>query len=242
MPRRALLSWLSLGTALFGGCARELGEEDYARLRERMVSRTIEGRGVKDPRVLRAMRTVRRHEFVPAYSRRSAYVDDPLPIGWGQTISQPYIVAYMTEAVLPAAGDRCLEVGTGSGYQAAVLAELCARVLSIEYFAELETFAERNLRSQGYGPERVELRQGDGYQGWREAAPFRVIVVTAAPRAIPQPLLEQLDVGGRLVAPVGPSADSQELELWTRTRPGTDPGAFEVKRLLPVSFVPLLGH
>jgi protein-L-isoaspartate(D-aspartate) O-methyltransferase len=242
MARRTLLSWLSLGTALFGACERELGEEDYARLRERMVSKTIEGRGVRDPRVLRAMRTVRRHQFVPATQRRSAYVDDPLPIGWGQTISQPYIVAYMTEAVLPEPGDRCLEVGTGSGYQAAVLAELCGHVFSVEYLPELRTFAERNLRAEGYGRERVELKEGDGYQGWREAAPFRVIVVTAAPHAVPEPLLEQLDVGGRLIAPVGPTVDTQQLELWIRTRPGEDPGAFEVRPLLAVSFVPLLGH
>ncbi len=242
MAHRTLLSWLSLGTALFGGCERELGEEDYARLRERMVNRTIEGRGVKDPRVLRAMRTVRRHRFVPATDRRSAYVDDPLPIGWGQTISQPYVVAYMTEAVLPEPGDRCLEVGTGSGYQTAVLAELCGHVFTVEYLSELKAFAERNLRAEGYGPERVELKEGDGYQGWREAAPFRIIVVTAAPQAVPEPLLEQLDVGGRLVIPVGASLDTQQLELWTRTRPGAGPGAFEVRQLLRVSFVPLLGH
>ncbi len=242
MERGKLLPWMTLGTALFGGCGRELTEQDFGEARERMVQRTIEGRGIHAPRVLHAMRRVRRERFVPARARRAAYADDPLPIGWGQTISQPYVVAYMTDAVAPGPQDRCLEIGTGSGYQAAVLAEVCAQVFSIEYIAELAAFAEHNLRNEGYGPDRVELRQGDGYAGWREAAPFQVIVLTAAPHAIPEPLLEQLDIGGRLIAPVGSSVDAQELELWTRRRAGMDPGAFEVKSLIPVSFVPFLGH
>jgi protein-L-isoaspartate(D-aspartate) O-methyltransferase len=151
-------------------------------------------------------------------------------------------MATMTEAAQIGAGDRVLEIGTGSGYQAAILAELCGKVFSIEYVEELARFAERNLRSAGYGPERVALRAGDGYRGWPDAAPFHVIVVTAAPEKVPAPLLEQLALGGRLVIPVGPEHETQYLELYRRTAPGNAPGAFEKKSLMAVRFVPFVGE
>ncbi len=194
------------------------------------------------PRVLAAMKRVPRHRFVPEDIRSEAYADRPLPIGHGQTISQPAVVAAMTEMVAPQPTDKCLEIGTGSGYQAAVLAELCAKVYSIEYLAPLAKFAEQNLRGSGYGSTRVELRTGDGYKGWPEAAPFQVIVVTAAPERVPQPLKDQLAQGGRLVIPVGPQSGDQELELWRRLRPGSDAGAFDVKKTMGVRFVPFLGE
>ena len=206
-----------------------------------MVRQDIAGRDIDDPRVLAAMRKVPRHAFVPEASRDQAYADRQLPIGSGQTISQPYIVAFMTQAAKPAPGDRCLEIGTGSGYQAAVLAELCKKTYSIEYLEDVAKQGAQNLRQAGYGPERVELRTGDGYQGWPEAAPFDVILVTAAPERVPKPLLEQLAMGGRLVIPVGPQGGVQELERWTRTARGEGQDAFERTRLSSVRFVPFLG-
>ena len=202
----------------------------------------MESRDISDPRVLAAMRKVPRHRFVPAAVARDAYEDHPLPIAGGQTISQPYIVAFMTQAARPGPDDRCLEIGTGSGYQAAVLAELCADTYSIEYLPDVAREGAQNLRGLGYGPERVKLRVGDGYRGWPEAAPFQVIVVTAAPERVPAPLLEQLAVGGRLVVPVGPQSRYQELERWTRKRRGDDRDAFRVDRLMTVRFVPFLGE
>jgi protein-L-isoaspartate(D-aspartate) O-methyltransferase len=212
----------------------------YARQRAELVSRELVAQGIQDPRVLAAMRRVPRHRFVPWYSRLSAYADQPLWIGHGQSISQPYIVAYMTEAAAPTAQDRCLEIGTGSGYQAAVLAELCCKVFSVELLPDLAELGRRNLRAAGYGPDRVALRTGDGYLGWPEQAPFDVVIVTAAPPHVPEPLLEQLAVGGRLIVPVGPAADTQSLERWTRKT--TDAGRQELTReeLLPVLFVPLV--
>ena len=207
-----------------------------------MVRTTMESRDISDPRVLAAMRKVPRHRFVPAAVARDAYEDHPLPIAGGQTISQPYIVAFMTQAARPGPDDRCLEIGTGSGYQAAVLAELCADTYSIEYLPDVAREGAQNLRGLGYGPERVKLRVGDGYRGWPEAAPFQVIVVTAAPERVPAPLLEQLAVGGRLVVPVGPQSRYQELERWTRKRRGDDRDAFRVDRLMTVRFVPFLGE
>lgn len=197
---------------------------------------------VKDPRVLAALKHVPRHRFVPARLSDVAYDDRPLPIGHDQTISQPTVVAVMTAAVAPTPTDRCLEIGTGSGYQAAVLAELCARVYSIEYLAPLAHFAEQNLRGAGYPEGRVALRTGDGYGGWPEAAPFQVIVVTAAPENVPKPLLSQLAPGGRLVIPVGPEGAVQQLELWTRIGPGDAPSAFDRRTLMAVRFVPFLGE
>lgn len=198
--------------------------------------------GIRDERVLAAIRRVPRHRFVPSSVRAAAYEDRPLPIGHGQTISQPFIVAYMTAAAAPQPNDHCLEVGTGSGYQAAVLAEVCGMTHSIEYLEPVARFGERNLREAGYSATRVALRIGDGYRGWPEAAPFDVILVTAAPERVPQPLLDQLAVGGRLVIPVGPQEYGQDLERWTRLAPGRGPAAFRVERLLGVRFVPFLGE
>ncbi len=210
--------------------------------REAMVSNQLRARGIKARTVLKAMGRVPRHAFVPENRQHQAYDDRPLPIGNDQTISQPYIVAYMTQAAAPAGDSKCLEIGTGSGYQAAVLAEICDSVYSIEYLPDVAQFGEGNLRSLGYGPPNVSLRVGDGYQGWPEAAPFDVIVVTAAPDSVPAPLLEQLAVGGRLVIPVGPTSMTQRLELWRRDKPGgADEQAFTKTNLHRVRFVPFLG-
>jgi protein-L-isoaspartate(D-aspartate) O-methyltransferase len=215
----------------------------FERVRERdELARVIEQSGVHDPTVLLAMRTVPRHEFVLPVFRPMAYDDRPLPIVGKQTISQPSVVAKMTEAVRPRASSKCLEIGTGSGYQAAVLAEICKKTFSIEYFPEVARFGEEHLRSLGYGPDRVVLRIGDGYVGWPEEAPFDVIVVTAAPEKVPQPLLDQLAVNGRLVIPVGEQHDTQVLELWTRVAEGKGAGALKREELLAVRFVPFVGH
>ncbi len=201
--------------------------------RERMVRSQIAIRGVADPRVLAAMRKVPRHEFVPQALRARAYEDRPLPIGEGQTISQPYIVAYMAElACIPREG-RVLEIGTGSGYGAAVLAEIAAEVYTIEILEPLAHRAQEDLARTGYG--RVHVRCGDGYRGWAEAAPFDAIILTAAPPQVPEPLKEQLRVGGVLVAPVGD--EEQDLIVVTRTQEG-----FLVRRDLPVRFVPMTGE
>jgi protein-L-isoaspartate(D-aspartate) O-methyltransferase len=208
----------------------------------RELAQKLADDGIADRRVLDAMRTVPRHAFVPAALQGEAYADRPLPIGHDQTISQPFIVAAMTEAASPKPDSKCLEVGTGSGYQAAVLAEVCREVYSIEYLADVAAFGEKNLRSLGYGPEHVHLRVGDGYRGWPSAAPFDVVIVTAAPEQVPPPLLDQLAVGGKLVIPVGPGNDIQYLERWTRLKRGTGPDAFDRDQLMGVSFVPFLGQ
>jgi protein-L-isoaspartate(D-aspartate) O-methyltransferase len=202
--------------------------------REHMVTFDIEDRGVLDTAVLRAMRTVPRHEFVlPDYSSQ-AYDDHPLPIGYGQTISQPYIVAAMTELLRIKPGDRVLEVGTGSGYQAAVLAELTDEVYSVEIIAELHARASEALKRLGYG--KVQLKHADGYYGWEEHAPYDAIIVTAAPDHIPQPLISQLKEGGRLVIPVGPPGSYQTL--WLLEKKG---GKTTSREVMGVVFVPLTG-
>jgi protein-L-isoaspartate(D-aspartate) O-methyltransferase len=221
----------------YAGSVKET--DSYAAERRRLADQ-IKDDGVRDPRVLAAMARVPRHLFVPDSLRDEAYRDRPLPIGSGQTISQPYVVAAMSEAAEIQSGENCLEVGTGSGYQAAVLAELCKKVHSIEYLADVARFGERNLRRAGYGPDRVVLRVGDGYAGWREAAPFDAILVTAAPERVPPPLLAQLRKGGHMIIPVGPDGE-QWLERWTRRGDGTDPKAFQTERLMGVRFVPFLG-
>jgi protein-L-isoaspartate(D-aspartate) O-methyltransferase len=211
--------------------------DPYAGLRKRMVTEQIQRRGVRDPRVLRAMTSVPRHLFVPEAMRGRAYDDTPLPIGQGQTISQPYIVAFMTEAVRPGPEDRVLEIGTGSGYQAAVLAAIVKEVFTIEIHEELARAARERLA--GTGHHNVTVRHGDGYFGWPEHAPFDAIVVTAAPASVPQPLLDQLKAGGRMVIPVDrdDAAGAQDLVRYTRTETG-----FERETLLPVRFVPMTGE
>jgi protein-L-isoaspartate(D-aspartate) O-methyltransferase len=212
--------------------AAEPGSREHER--HTMAETQIVARGVTKAEVLEAVRTVPRHRFVPESQREHAYEDRPLPIGHGQTISQPYIVALMTELADVKAGDTVLEVGTGSGYQAAMLAQLGVRVYSIEIIEPLAEQAKAALEATGYA-DRVEVRTGDGYAGWPEHAPFDAIVVTAAPPAIPEPLKQQLRVGGRLVIPVGQSF--QRLLRITRTASG-----FEEENVLPVRFVPMTGR
>ena len=209
----------------------EPGSREQERLK--MVRRQIEARDVRDARVLEAMRTVPRHRFVPESQEPYAYDDRPLPIGHRQTISQPYIVALMSELAKVKPGDKVLEVGTGSGYQAAVLAEMGVKVFSIEIVEPLAKRAKATLDKLGYG-RRVEVRHGDGYTGWPEHAPFDAIVVTAAPPKIPEPLKEQLKIGGRLVIPVGKYY--QSLLRVTRTEKG-----FREESVIPVRFVPMTG-
>ena len=219
---------------LSSGQASERGDSGSQRAaRESMVHEQIAARGVRDARVLAAMRKVPRHLFVPAEMVPSAYADQPLPIGHGQTISQPYIVGFMTEALELKPCDRVLEIGTGSGYQAAVLAELAAEVFSIEIVEPLGKEVALRLRDLGYS--RIKLRIGDGYRGWPEAAPFDAIMVTAAPDHIPPALVDQLAPGGRLVLPVG--RFFQELVRIRRT-----PQGIKQEELLPVRFVPMVGE
>jgi protein-L-isoaspartate(D-aspartate) O-methyltransferase len=208
-------------------------KDETAAARDSMVALTIEARGVKDPAVLAAMRTVPRHAFITRELQPYAYDDRPLPIGERQTISQPYIVALMTELAEVASGEKVLEVGTGSGYQAAVLAQIGAEVWSIEIIPALAERARATLAAQGYAG--IHLRAGDGYAGWKEAAPFDAIVVTAAPDHVPQPLIDQLAVGGRLIIPVG--ATYQELIRITRTKEGV-----RRESIIPVRFVPMTGE
>jgi protein-L-isoaspartate(D-aspartate) O-methyltransferase len=231
---RALgLVWatIALAAMLLAPAATLLAEDEYRAARDRMVARHIESRGIRDSATLAAMRTVPRHLFVPEARQRQAYADTPLPIGHGQTISQPYIVAYMTELIRPQPDMRILEIGTGSGYQAAVLAEISAQVFSIEIVRELGEWGRNNLQSAGY--ERVQVKLADGYHGWEEHAPFDAIVVTAAADHIPPPLVEQLRDGGRMVIPVGSPFRTQTLMRVTRQ--GDD---IVTESLLPVRFVP----
>jgi protein-L-isoaspartate(D-aspartate) O-methyltransferase len=201
-----------------------------------MVRDTIEARGITDPDVLAALRSVPRHRFVPDDYAAQAYADHPLPIGHGQTISQPYIVAWMTELLALQPGERVLEIGTGSGYQAAVLAELPGvEVYSLEIVPELAARAAETLTALGY--DEIHLRQGDGYFGWPEAAPFDAVLVTAAPDHLPQPLAQQLSPAGRLVIPIGPPGGYQSL--W---RFAVEEGELVAENLGGVRFVPLTGE
>ncbi|MBI2195405.1 MAG: protein-L-isoaspartate(D-aspartate) O-methyltransferase [Planctomycetes bacterium] len=201
--------------------------------RLKMVEDQMEAMGIQDARVLQALRDVPRHEFVPPAYRKRAYEDSPLPIGEGQTISQPYIVAYMTEQLKLKGNERVLEIGTGSGYQAAILAKLCKEVFTIEIIESLADRAREDLKRLGF--QNIHVRWGDGYRGWPEQAPFDAMIVTAAPDHIPQPLVDQLAVGGRMILPVGDMV--QELILITRD----ESGAHE-KRLMGVRFVPMTGE
>src|SRR3990172_6142428 len=210
--------------------------DPFIQARLDMVAYTIEARGVENADVLSAMRTVPRHAFVLADYLGQAYADHPLPIGYGQTISQPYIVAWMTELLELKPGEKVLEIGTGSGYQAAVLAELDGvEVYTIEIVPELAEIATNRLAELGYA--QVKVKQGDGYYGWPEYAPFEAIIVTAAPDHLPAPLVEQLTEGGRLVIPIGPPGGYQML--WKFVKTGEDVTAYS---LGGVAFVPLTGE
>jgi protein-L-isoaspartate(D-aspartate) O-methyltransferase len=205
--------------------------QDYKKLREEMVKTQIENRGVKDPATLAALRKVPRHSFVPADQVANAYEDRPLPIGYGQTISQPYIVGYMTEIIKPIPGQKVLEIGTGSGYQAAVLAEIVSKVYTIEIVEELGKQATTRLKNLNY--KNVEVKTADGYYGWKEHAPFDAIVVTAAAEYIPTALKEQLKDGGRMIIPVGSPYMTQQLMLIEKTG-----DKFRTSSKMPVRFVP----
>ncbi len=206
-------------------------KKNHEEARERMVTSQIEARGILDKKVLEAMRKVARHVFLPENMKSYAYQDEPLPIGHGQTISQPYIVAYMTEVLRLKGDERVLEVGTGSGYQAAILAEVAKEVFTVEIIKELSKQAQNALKKLGY--KNIHFRIGDGTSGWQDYAPYDAIMVTAAPAKVPKTLQEQLKVQGRLVIPVG--SMYQELVLVTREK-----NKFKKKKLLPVRFVPLI--
>jgi protein-L-isoaspartate(D-aspartate) O-methyltransferase len=206
-------------------------DDRFTSAREKMVSQQIISRGVKDALTIKAIRKVPRHLFIPKEYQNEAYDDYPLPIGHGQTISQPYIVAYMTEVVNPRPDKKALEIGTGSGYQAAVLAEIVSKVYTIEIVPELARESAERLKEMGY--RNIVCKYGDGYKGWPEYAPFDIIVVTAAPEDIPEPLIDQLADNGRLVIPVGPPSAVQELILVERKK-----GVTTQKRLTFVRFVP----
>lgn len=219
-------------------CARpwdQLTDAVFAKQREQMVKYQLQapGRDIRDEAVLRIMSRVPRHEFVPVDVRAEAYADVPLPIGHLQTISQPYIVAFMTEQLQPKPDDRVLEIGTGSGYQAAVLSGLVKEVYTIEIIEALGKQAEKTLKRLGY--KNVKVRVGDGYQGWPDAAPFDAIIVTCAPDKVPERLVEQLKEGGRMIIPVGDGV-SQSLYLLEKKQ-----GKVEQQAILPVRFVPMTG-
>lgn len=207
-------------------------EEEYRQMRNAMVKRQIIARGVKDSLVINAMMKVPRHLFVPENERENAYLDEARSIGKGQTISQPYIVAFMTEELRVKPGDRVLEIGTGSGYQAAVLAQVVDSVFSIEIIPELAISAQKTITALDY--KNIVIKHGDGYLGWPEKAPFDAIIVTAAPPTIPPPLLEQLKVGGRMILPVGEYV--QELVVVSKNERG-----HTMESVLPVRFVPMTG-
>jgi len=238
---KMLSALIGIPLALAGmGCnlhhpAASAAERDFMEARRQMVEEQIKasGRDITNQRVLRAMATVPRHEFVPQNLRSDAYDDRPLPIGYGQTISQPYIVAFMTEQVDPNPSERVLEIGTGSGYQAAILSKLVKEVYTIEIVEPLARRAETDLKRLGYT--NVFVRAGDGYRGWPEAAPFDAILVTCAPDHVPQPLVDQLKEGGRMIIPVGPTFD-QSLYLLRKQS-----GKVERHAVLPVRFVPMTG-
>jgi protein-L-isoaspartate(D-aspartate) O-methyltransferase len=241
LPSRSLRTLVPVGVVVLIGSAvctlwafgQPASEEMYRARRLEMVGTQIEARGVKDKAVLSALRKIPRHLFVPAMWRVQAYTDMPLPIGEGQTISQPYIVGFMTELIEPTKNMRVLEIGTGSGYQAAVLAECVGEVDTIEVVPALGKKAESLLGELGY--RNIRVRIGDGYEGWTERAPYDAIILTAAPPAnVPRPLLEQLKLGGRLVAPVG--RGDQNLVRITKT-----PTGYKREVLAPVRFVPMTG-
>lgn len=208
----------------------DLQEQDWAQKRREMVEKQIRARGIKDPSVLKALERVPRHQFVPKREGQIAYIDSALPLDYGQTISQPYIVAYMTEKAGIKAEDKVLEVGTGCGYQAAILGEIAKAVYSVEIIRPLAKQAKKNLRSLGY--RNVYVQVGDGYQGCPEQAPYNAIIVTAAPDHIPPALIEQLAIGGKMVIPVG--KEYQDIIILTKKDEG-----ITTQKTIPVRFVPL---
>jgi protein-L-isoaspartate(D-aspartate) O-methyltransferase len=229
---RIVAQYLLIAAIAATGCGQQVpSAADFAVQRKRMVDQQLQPRGIKDERVLAAMAKVQREEFVPADQRADAYEDGPLPIGFDQTISQPYIVAFMTEQLRLKPSDRLLEIGSGSGYQAAVLAELLADVYTIEIVEPLAKTAQATLQRLGY--KNVHLKVGDGYQGWPEEAPFDGIIVTCAPENVPQPLVNQLKDGGRMVIPVG-DRFAQQLYLLEKKN-----GQLKESATLPVRFVPM---
>ena len=231
---RRLVRLAAAGAVLLMSLPPLAAQDDWAPLRHQMVEEQIRKRGVRHAEVLRARESVPRHSFVPPDRRDQSYGDTPLPIGWGQTISQPYIVALMTELLELDRGDKVLEIGTGSGYHAAVLSRVAGEVFSIEIIDQLGQQARQTLGGLGY--ENVRVRIGDGYKGWPEEAPFDAIILTAAPPRIPQPLIDQLRVGGRMVVPEGGSF-VQDLLVITKTAQG-----IERRSVTPVRFVPMTGE
>ena len=222
-------------SVIFGQCnSQESSKDQYATQREDMVRYQIKARGVKDKKVLDAMLKVERHLFVPPEYSSQAYEDHPLPVGEGQTISQPYIVALMTDVLGLDSTDKVLEIGTGSGYQAAVLAEICDSVYTIEIFESLGTNAKNLLKVLGY--DNVKVKIGDGYKGWKKHSPFDAIIVTCAPTHIPQPLKDQLTEGGKMIIPVGESY-AQELVLLEKKN-----GRIVQKDIIAVRFVPMINE
>ncbi len=209
--------------------------ENYEQKRQQMVAYDIKGRGIKDKKVLEAMGKVPRHEFVSSIYRSQAYGDHPLPIGEGQTISQPYIVALMTESLELKPGDRVLEIGTGSGYQAAVLAEIAKEVYTIEIVESLADRATKLLQRLGY--KNIKVKAGDGYFGWKEHAPFDAVIITAAANRLPKPLIEQLKEGGRMIMPLGRTLYYQDLVLFRKKG-----NKIKKEELIPVRFVPMTGE
>jgi protein-L-isoaspartate(D-aspartate) O-methyltransferase len=223
---------LILAAIAASGCGQNASSvSDFTAQRQEMVQRQLMTRGINDARVLAAMAKVPREEFVPLDARAASYEDGPLPIGYGQTISQPYIVAFMTEQLRPKPNDRVLEVGTGSGYQAAILAELVSEVYSIEIVGPLAKNAKTTLQRLGY--KNVHVKIGDGYKGWPEEGPFDAIIVTCAPDKVPQPLVDQLKDDGRMVVPVG-DRFAQQLYLLEKKN-----GQLKQSATLPVRFVPM---
>ena len=229
--QRVWQCWVIAALAATACGQRPSAPSDFAAQRQRMVQQQLVARGITDERVLAAMGKVPREEFVPPESRDVSYEDGPLPIGYDQTISQPYIVAFMTEQLRLKPSDRLLEIGTGSGYQAAILAELVPDVYSIEIVAPLARTAEATLKRLGC--KNVHVKIGDGYKGWPEAAPFDAIIVTCAPDKVPQPLVDQLKDGGRMVIPVG-ERFAQQLYLLEKKN-----GQIKESVTLPVRFVPM---
>ncbi len=237
IPKVPIIPAFIVLLALQPGAQARASEEEpaFAQRRKAMVEETIQARGVSDPAVLAVMKKVERHLFVDPGLKDSAYADRPLPIGYGQTISQPYIVALMTELLQLDKDDVVLEVGTGSGYQAAVLGEIAKEVRTVEIIPELGDLARSRLEQLGY--KNVQVKVGDGYFGWRDHAPYDGIIVTAAATHIPPPLIEQLKPGGRMIIPVGPVFYVQTLILVEKR----EDGSIRQKSLMPVRFVPLTG-